>query len=366
MIAPQVRKLAHVLVHYSTEVKAGETVRIMGTPSSEPLLREVYREVLRVGAHPVVRMRLTDEDALFYREAADGELDYVDALLLHDTETIDVSIGTFPDQNPYSLTSVDPAKKQRRLRARGPIIRKFTERWSTGQLRWVGTAYPTEALAQEAHMSLDEYAGFVFAAGRLDEENPADSWRTLSASQQRICDRLNQCSTIRYVGLDTDLTFSCRGRSWMNCDGKLNFPDGEVFTGPVEDSVNGTIRFTFPGIFAGQEVEDILLRFRDGKVEEARAAKGQDLLHQLIHTDPGASYVGEIAIGTNDQIRHFTRNMLFDEKMGGTIHLALGMGVPGSGSKNVSSLHWDMLKDMRDGGEIHADGMLIYRNGRFL
>ena len=149
MIAPQVRKLAHVLVHYSTEVKAGETVRIMGTPSSEPLLREVYREVLRVGAHPVVRMRLTDEDYLFYGEAMDSELDYVDALLLHDTETVDVSIGAFPDQNPHLLTSVDPAKKQRRLRARGPITRKFVERWEAGQLRWVGTAYPTQALAQE-------------------------------------------------------------------------------------------------------------------------------------------------------------------------------------------------------------------------
>jgi aminopeptidase len=366
MIAPQVRKLAHVLVHYSTEVKAGETVRIMGTPSSEPLLREVYREVLRVGAHPVVRMRLTDEDYLFYGEAMDSELDYVDALLLHDTETVDVSIGAFPDQNPHLLTSVDPAKKQRRLRARGPITRKFVERWEAGQLRWVGTAYPTQALAQEARMSLDEYASFVFEAGKLNDEDPAESWRALSARQQKICDRLNQCSTIRYIGADTDLTFSCRGRTWVNCDGKLNFPDGEVFTGPVEESVNGTIRFTFPGIFESQEIEDIFLRFRDGKVEEVRATKGEDLLQQLIHTDPGASYVGEIAIGTNDQIRRFTKNMLFDEKMSGTIHLALGMGVPGSGSKNVSSLHWDMLKDMRDGGEIYADGMLVYRNGQFL
>jgi aminopeptidase len=215
-------------------------------------------------------------------------------------------------------------------------------------------------------MSLEEFARFVFEAGRLDDDNPADYWKDFSARQQKICDRLNLCSTIRYTGLDTDLTFSCAGRTWMNCDGRLNFPDGEVFTGPVEDSVNGTIRFTFPGIFQGQEVEDIFLRFKDGKVIEARAAKGEDLLHKLLQADPGASQVGEIAIGTNEQIRRFTKNMLFDEKMGGTIHLAVGFGIPGTGSKNVSSLHWDMLKDMRDGGEIHADGVLIYRNGQFV
>jgi aminopeptidase len=366
MIDPRVRKLAHLLVHYSTGVKPGETVRIAGTPVSEPLLRELYREVLRAGAHPLVRVQLTDEDYLFYGAAADAELDYVDPLLLRETETIDVSIGTIFGQNPHTLTSVDPARKQRRLRSRKPLLEKFIERWKQGQLRWVGTAYPTEALAQEARMALDEFASFVFEAGKLNDDNPADSWKALSARQQKICDRLNQCSTIRYTGLDTDLTFSCRGRTWVNCDGKLNFPDGEVFTGPVEDSVNGTIRFTFPGIFQGQEVEDIFLRITNGKVAEARAAKGEDLLHKLLQTDAGASYVGEIAIGTNDQIRRFTKNMLFDEKMSGTVHLAVGQGIPGSGSKNVSSLHWDMLKDMRDGGEIHADGVLIYKNGQFL
>jgi aminopeptidase len=366
MIDPRVQKLAHVLVQYSTGVKPGETVRIAGTPSSEPLLREVFREVLRAGAHPVVRLRLTDEESLFYGAAADSELDYLDPLLLHETETIDVSIGAMPDQNPHALTSVDPEKKQRRLRSRRPLTEKFVQRWQEGRLRWVGTAYPTEALAQEAHMSLDEFADFVFQAGKLNEENPADSWRALSARQQKICDRLNQCSTIRYTGLDTDLSFSCRGRTWMNCDGKVNFPDGEVFTGPVEDSVNGAIRFTFPGIYQGQEVEDIFLRFKDGKVVEAKAAKGEALLHKLLQTDAGASYVGEIAIGTNDQIRRFTKNMLFDEKMSGTIHLAVGLGIPGTGSKNFSALHWDMLKDMREGGEIYADGALIYKNGQFL
>jgi aminopeptidase len=366
MIDPRVRKLAHVLVHYSTEVKPGERVQLIGSPASEPLLRELYREILRVGGHPLVRMRLSDQDAVFYAEAADQELDYTDPLALHEVENIDVSIRAFPDENPHALTAVDPARKQRRLRANKPINERFFQRWSEGRVRWVGSLYPTAALAQEARLSLDEFADFVFEAGRLNDADPAAHWKAVSVRQQKICDRLNQCSTIRYKGLDTDLTFSCRGRTWVNCDGKLNFPDGEVFTGPVEDSVNGTIRFTFPGIFQGQEIEDNFLRFKDGKVQEAKAAKGQDLLQKLLQTDEGASSVGEIAIGTNEQICRFSKNMLFDEKMSGTIHLAVGMGIPGSGSKNISALHWDMLKDMREGGEIYADGALIYRDGRFV
>ena len=365
MIDPRINKLARVLVHYSSGVKAGERVQLMGTPASEPLLRELYREVLRVGAHPIVRMRLSDQDALLFAEATEQELDYTDPMVLSELDGIDVSIRIFPDENPHSLSSVDPGKKQRRLRANKPITEKFVQRWSKGSLRWVGTAYPTPALAQEARMSLEEYAEFVFGAGRLNDDNPEEYWRSASSRQQRICDRLNKCSTFRYRGLDTDLTFSCEGRTWMNCDGKLNFPDGEVYTGPVEDSVNGTIRFTYPGIFQGQEIEDIFLRFENGKIQEARAAKGEALLHELLRTDEGASRVGEIAIGTNEQIQRFTKNMLFDEKISGTIHLAVGMGIPGSGSKNVSALHWDMLKDMRQGGEIFADGALIYQNGRF-
>ncbi len=366
MLDPRIQKLAYVLVHYSTEVKPGERVQLLGSPASEPLLREVYREVLRVGAHPVVRLRLSDQDHLFFAEAPDSELDYTDPLLLHEVENIDVSIRAFPDENPHALTTVDPTKKQRRMRANKPITERFVQRWGEGRLRWVGSLYPTEALAQEARLSLEEFANFVFEAGRLNDADPVAYWRSVSARQQKLCDRLNQCSTIRYLGLDTDLTFSCQGRTWMNCDGKLNFPDGEVFTGPVENSVNGAIRFTFPGIFQGQEIEDIFLRFKDGKVQEAKAAKGQDLLQKLLQTDEGASYVGEIAIGTNEQIRRFSKNMLFDEKMSGTVHLAVGMGIPGSGSKNVSALHWDMLKDMRRGGEIYADGALIYQDGRFV
>lgn len=366
MIDSRVKKQAEVLVRYSCAVKPGDRVRIGGTPASEPLLREVYREVVRAGAYPLVRMQLSDEDYLFYSEASEGQLDYLEPLLVTEAEKIDVSIRTFPDQNPHALTAIDPEKKARRMRSMKPYTETVVRRWQAGEYRWVGTAYPTPALAQEAHMSLEDFAEFVFEAARLNEPDPAQAWREVSKRQQAICDRLNQCSTIRYVGLDTDLSFSCKGRNWINCDGKLNFPDGEVFTGPVEESVNGTIRFTYPGIFQGQEVEDIFLRFKDGQVVEAHAAKGEALLHKLLQTDAGAKYVGEIAIGTNDRIRRFTKNMLFDEKIGGTIHLAIGLSIPGSGGKNFSTLHWDMLKDMRQGGEISADGEVIYRDGQFL
>jgi aminopeptidase len=200
----------------------------------------------------------------------------------------------------------------------------------------------------------------------LNVDIPVKFWKNFSVKQQKICNRLDQIKEMRYIGQDTDLRFRCEGRKWINCDGKVNFPDGEVFTGPIEDSVEGTIRFTYPGIFQGEEVEDIFLRFKKGKVVEARAAKGENLLLTLLDTDENSRYVGEIAIGTNENINRFTKNMLFDEKMGGTVHLAIGHGIPQSGSKNESAIHWDMLKNMREGGKIYADGDLIYKNGSFL
>ncbi|MEK6706124.1 MAG: aminopeptidase [Bdellovibrionota bacterium] len=366
MTDPRLSKLAQLLVHYSTEVKPGELVQISGSTYSKPLLREVYREVVRAGGYPVVRMQFADQDFVFYSNASDAQLDHENQFALYDAENFDVYICVFPDANPHVLTSIDATKKQRVFRANKRIAETFTKRWGDGKLRWVGTTCPTQALAQEAHMSFDEFSEFVFDCGNLNDLDPVSYWKQYSAEQQKICNRLNECQTIRYVGLDTDLKFSCKGRTWMNCDGHVNFPDGEVFTGPIEDSVEGTIRFTYPGIFYGQEIEDIFLRFEKGKVIEARAAKGQDLLHKLLETDQGSSYIGEVAIGTNENIKRFTKNMLFDEKMGGTIHLAVGNGIPTTGSKNISAIHWDMLKDMRKGGEIHADGRLIYRDGKFV
>ena len=359
-------KLAKLLVHYSVNVQDNEKVSISGTTESEPLLREIYKEVLLTGAHPKIHMEFEDQKYIFFSLAKDHQLDYVDPFALHEMENVDATIITLPDLNPHALTSIDPEKKQREALAQKPIIDIMLKRWEEGTLRWVGSICPSRALAQEAHMSLEEYTEFVFSCMNLNDDDPVSFWKDFSAKQQKICDRLNKVKEMRYVGLDTDLKFRCEGRKWINCDGKYNFPDGEVFTGPIEDSVEGTIRFTFPGIFQGQEIEDIFLRFKSGKVVKAHARKGEALLLKLLDTDKGSRYVGEIAIGTNENINRFTKNMLFDEKMGKTVHLAIGRGIPLSGSKNDSAIHWDMLKDMSEGGEIYADDSLIYRDGSFI
>jgi len=359
-------KLARILVHYSTRVKKGELVSISGSTLSVPLVKEIYREVLRVGAHPRSHLLFEDQQHLFFSLAREHQLDYTDPLQLREMEEADVLISVFPDLNPRALSGIDPEKKQRAVRARGPITDMLTRRWVEGKLRWVGTAYPSAPLAQEAGMSLEEYTEFVFGAMRLNDEDPETFWREFSGRQETICKRLDKISEMCFVGEDTDLSFSCRGRTWVNCDGKNNFPDGEVFTGPVEDSVEGKIRFSFPGIFQGEEIEDIRLEFRKGTVTSASAAKGEALLTALIHTDEGAARAGEIAIGTNANITRFSKHMLFDEKIGGTVHLALGRGLPQSGSRNTSAIHWDMLMDMRREGEIYGDGQLIYEKGKFL
>lgn len=361
----RLRKLAYLLVNYSVGVQEKQTVRLSGTTNSEPLLRELYQEVIKAGGYPRVTMQFPDQDYLFYKLGQDHQINHLDPIDLYEMENIDALIVIFLDLNPHNLTSIDSEKKQKHILAKKKLSETVFQRWGSGELNWVGTAFPSSALAQEARMANDEYKEFLFSCMHLNEENPIQYWQNFSNWQQQICDRLNSVKQMQYIGQDTDLSFRCEGRKWINCDGKVNFPDGEVFTSPVEDSVNGTIRFTYPGIYQGEEVEDILLRFENGRIVEAKAKKGEKLLHDLIEIDEGARYVGEIAIGTNTQIDKFTKNMLLDEKMGHTIHLAIGRGMPESGSRNNSAIHWDMLKDMRGGGKIFADGKLIYKDGAF-
>jgi aminopeptidase len=241
----------------------------------------------------------------------------------------------------------------------------FFRRVAQRKLRWTGLPYPINAQAQEGDMALGEYEDFVYSSCLVDREDPTAEWKKVHQQQQKICEFLDQTSEIRVVGEDTDLTFHGEGRRWINCSGKENMPDGEVFTGPIENSANGTIRFTFPGIFSGREIEDIKLTFKDGRAVKASASKGDDLLQQTLKIE-GADRLGETAIGTNYGITRFTKNMLFDEKMGGTVHMALGNSYPESGGKNKSAIHWDILKDMKKDGEIYADNKLFYKNGKFL
>ncbi len=362
----RLEKLAKLLIHYSLDLKKGQKLLVQSTLQAEPLLEAVYREGILAGAHVTNLLGLPNAQEIFYKNASQEQLEYVSPLTEFITENFDARLHILAEYNTKSLSSVDPKKIALNRRAGSKIQARFMERAATGELRWTLTGYPTNAAAQDASMSLAEYADFVFGAGLLDEEDPVARWREIDAQQEVYCKYLDGCSRLRILSRDTDLSLNVAGRKWINCSGHENFPDGEVFTGPVEDSVNGHIRFSFPGIYAGKEIEDIRLEFKEGKVVQASARKGEELLHALLETDAGACYVGEVAVGTNFGIQKFTRNMLFDEKIGGTVHLALGSGYPESGAKNQSGIHWDMLCDMRQEGKIYADSELIYQDGKFL
>jgi aminopeptidase len=301
----------------------------------------------------------------FFKHAKEHQLKFVSPIEKFVMENMDVNISIFCEPNPKGLSTIDPAKTRARSASKKDLMEIFFRRVAEGKLRWTGLPYPISAEAQEASMPLEEYEDFVYNSCLVDKQDPVAEWKKVHQQQQRIGEFLNQTSEIHVVGEDTDLTFNVKGRKWINCSGKENMPDGEVFTGPIENSTNGTIRFTYPGIYAGREVEDIRLAFKDGRVVKASAAKSDDFLQQMLMIE-GADRLGEASIGTNYNITRFTKNMLFDEKMGGTIHMALGNSYPESGGKNESAIHWDILKDMKKDGEIYADNKLFYKNGKFI
>jgi aminopeptidase len=316
-------------------------------------------------AYPQIFASL-DVQYTYYQYAKEHQLQYVSPFDRFRVENVDVMIGIFCEPNPKRLTSVNPEKIRKHQAARSELAEILLKREAEGKYRWGGLPYPINAQAQEAEMALPEYEDFVYSSCFVDKEDPVAEWKRIRREQEETCNFLNKTEKIRIVGEDTDLTYSVKGRKWINCCGEKNMPDGEVFTAPIEDSVNGTIRFTFPGLFYGKEIEDISLTFKDGRVANASAAKGEELLRELLKIE-GADRLGEAAFGTNYGITRFTKNMLFDEKMGGTIHMALGMNpIPETGGLNKSALHWDILKDMKKDSEIYADGTLFYKNGRFL
>ena len=363
---PRVETVAKILVDYSVEVRPNQLVRISGGSEGAPLILAVYQKVLERGAHPFLRVEPEEAEELLYTYASDTQLDYVPPFMKDMIEQIDASIGIWTDVNTKQLTNADPAKQSRRVVAMRPLSDRLLERAAKKELRWSGTLYPTQAFAQDAEMSLREFEDFVYKACLVHEPDPIKAWRTIAKEQQRLVDWLNKARQIHVVGPDTDLKIEVTGRKWINCDGHENFPDGEIFTGPIEESVNGHIRYTYPACYFGREVEDVRLQFKNGKVIKATAAKNEQLLLKMLESDEGAPYVGEFSFGTNSGIQRFTKNILFDEKIGGTIHLALGKGYPESGSKNKSAIHWDMVCDLRKGGEVHVDGTLFLKDGRIL
>jgi aminopeptidase len=235
-------------------------------------------------------------------------------------------------------------------------------------LRWVLTQLPTEAYASEAGMSFPEYENFLYGACHADEstQDPVSYWRQIREEQKKMIERIQGHDKIKLLGPNVDLALSVKGRKFNNSHGRHNMPDGEIYTGPVENSVNGWVKFTYPAIFQGRIVEGVELTFEKGRVASATAEDGQDFLQAMLDTDVGARYLGEFAIGTNFEIDRFTRNILFDEKLGGTFHIAMGAGYPETGSLNTSIIHWDMICDMRKDSEIRVDGVVIYRDGQFI
>lgn len=366
MLDPRVDKLADVLVNYSVAIRPGDKVVVRGDTLAEPLLLAVYAKVLQAGGHPFMLTTLPGTMELFYRYASDEQLQHVAEPRRLLVETYDVEINVMAAANTKSLSGVDPARMVLREQAQAGIMKTFLERAARHELRWTLTLFPTQAHAQDAEMSLDEYADFVFQACLPDLSDPVGHWRRFSAQQQRVIDWLKGKQEVHILGPETDLRLSIAGRTFINCDGHENMPDGEIFTGPVEDSVEGCVYFSYPAIYGGREVTGVRLWFEHGKVVKATADKNEAFLLKTLDTDAGARYLGEFAIGTNEGISRFTGEILFDEKIGGSFHLALGAGYPESGSVADSAIHWDMICDLRRGGEIRVDGDLLYKDGQFV
>ncbi|HEX2045045.1 MAG TPA: aminopeptidase [Gaiellaceae bacterium] len=366
MADPRVERLAGVLVEYSTRVGEGDLVCIDSPLPGAPLVRALYREILEAGGHPQLRTELDGTAEALLSNGTDAQLEWVNPARFDEVERADVRIAVEAETNTRALTGVDPARQALHARAREPLRKRHFERSAAGQLRSVVTLYPTQAAAQDAEMSLEEYEQFVYAAGLLDSDDPVSEWARLGERFARLAEWLGAKSELRVVGDGTDLTVGVAGRTWIPCDGRENFPDGEVFTGPVETSVHGTVRFTYPASFGGRRVSGIELEFEAGEVVRARAARGEGFLREMLALDDGARRAGEFSFGLNDAVREFTGHTLFDEKIGGTVHLALGASYPESGGQNESALHWDLVCDLRAGSEVYADGELAYRDGRFL
>ncbi len=360
----RVEALARVLVEYSVAVKPGEKVLIQGSTIAEPLLKEVYAKVLQAGGFPLMMLSLPGSEEIYFKYASEDQLKHVAPPVKLAYETYDVRISILAEHNTRSLSKVDPARVVMQQRGRTELMQIFMKRAASGTLRWTLGPYPTNSSAQEAEMGLSEYEDFVYGACVPDMNDPVGYWQRFSQQQQKTVDWLNGKSAVHIRGKETDLKFSVAGRTFINCDGHENMPDGEIFTGPVEDSVEGHIYYSFPAIYGGREVSGVRLWFEKGKIVKATADKNEAFLNETLNTDPGARYLGEFGIGTNIGIQNFTREILFDEKIGGTIHLAAGAGYPETGSKNESAVHWDMISDLRDGGEVTLDGQTLYRNGK--
>ncbi len=363
------QKAAKLVVHYAVNIQKGEKVMIRGSQVANDLFKAIYIETIKAGGLPYAMADIPGLETAIFRYGTEEQIKFVGPITKTIVEEYDVLINIMASPNRQSMALIPPEKIK--MAQTSPqfmeLMKTYVTREAEGKLRWTIVPYPCDALAQDAKMDTESYTEFVYNALRFDVDDPAEHWKGVQKEQDKIIKHLEKAEEIQVLGEDTDLKLKVKGRPWVNCCGLKNLPDGEVFTSPLEDSIEGHIRFTYPGIYQGKEIENIYLEFKEGRVVKATASKGQELLDTIL-TIENADKVGEFAIGTNYGIQTFTKNMLFDEKMGGTLHMALGRGFPDTKSENQNCvIHWDILKDMKsEDSKVIADGKVIYQSGKWL
>jgi aminopeptidase len=362
----RVEKVADIIVDYSMKISTGDKVAIHSSYLAEPLILALYRRCLERGAHPMIRATLPHASPIFYGVASDAQLEYIWETEKWLIENLDVSISIICEANTRQLTRIDPARQVIARRARQPLTETYMRRSASGEFRWNVTLFPTDAHAMEAQMSLEEYEDFYYGACLVDTEDPVAEWKKVAERHERLVEWMKGRNEIHIEGEGTDLILEAGGRTFLAANGDANFPDGEIFTGPIEDKTRGVVTFSYPAIYGGQSVEGIRLEFEKGRVVDATAEKNEEFLIKTLDTDPGARVLGELGIGTNYGITAFTGEILLDEKIGGTVHLAVGASYPESGGTNQSAVHWDMVCDLRKGGRITVDGDPLMEDGKLL
>jgi aminopeptidase len=363
---PRVESLARILVEHSAGVKEGDVCTIEGGSAAEPLLQAVYEQVLEAGGNPIVQMALEEQAPAFFEHASDPQLEWVSPTSEWIVENADVRIAVMASLNTRALSQVPPERQTRMQAARQHLMKRMMERSAEGSYRWALTLFPTHAYASEAGMSLSDYEDFYYGACLATEDDPVAAWKRQSEETERLKEWIEGRSEVHVQGEGTDLRLGIEGRRFIAAGGRHNMPDGEFFTGPVEDTAEGEVKFHLPATYAGRDVAGVRFRFEGGKVVDASAERGEDFLVEMLGTDDGARRLGELGIGTNYGISEGTGEILLDEKIGGTIHLAVGRSYPETGGVNESAIHWDMICDLRRGGSIEVDGERLQRDGRFV
>ena len=368
MTDPRTQNFARILVDYSTRVQPGDRVAVTTSTAAEPVAQALYTLILERGAYPHILMDFAEQEELLYAYASDEQLEYVPLFHKLAFEEFDVLIKVKAEAHTRYMTGIDPARQAHRQKSLAHLLNAQIRRGAQGSLRWMSTIFPTRAYAMEAEMGFEEYKAFFFRACHAEAHlsDPVAYWQSVCQSQRRIAEQFEGHDKVEIRGPNADLSLSIRGRKFINASGQHNLPDGEIYTGPVEESAQGWVRYTYPAVYQGRVVEGVELTFENGRVVKASAEKNQDFLLEMLNIDPGARYLGEFAIGTNYEIDRFTRNILFDEKIGGSFHTAVGTGYPETGNRNQSLIHWDMICDLSQDSEIRLDGEVIYRNGQFI